>query len=163
VLTVNALTTVTEVLVPVEPSLFSLAGLGTLQSAVDDVRRYLGNAGLHIAGLVLVRTRNDNVSRDVEELLRRTYGPLVYAATVPQNIRVEEAHGRFQSVLDYAPRSVGARAYLSLVREMIHGTPISAAGKIINAFGGRKPRFFEDSARLDPRFVDCFPGRKRPL
>ena len=38
-LTINALTTVREVLVPIEPGLFSLSGLGQLQAAVDDVRR----------------------------------------------------------------------------------------------------------------------------
>lgn len=118
-LTINALTTVQEVLIPIEPGLFSLSGLGQLQAAVEDVRRYLGNRALRIAGLVLTRTRRDNVSRDVEAQLREAFGELVYRSAVPSNAKVEEAHGRFLSVLDYAPRSPGAKAYLDLVEEII--------------------------------------------
>jgi chromosome partitioning protein len=122
VLTINVLVFAAEVLIPIEPGLFSLSGLGQLQNAIEDVRRYLGNGGLKITGLVLTRTRNDGVSRDVESQLRATFGELVCRTAVPSSVKVEEAHGRFQSVLDYAPRSPGARAYEALVAEIIdHG------------------------------------------
>lgn len=122
VLTINVLVFAAEVLIPIEPGLFSLSGLGQLQGAIEDVRRYLGNDRLRISGLVLTRTRHDGVSRDVEAQLRATFGALVYRATVPTSVKVEEAHGRFLSVLDYAPRSTGARAYEALVAEIIeHG------------------------------------------
>jgi len=128
-LTINALTTVREVLIPIEPGLFSLSGLGQLQSAVDDVRLYLDNRALRIAGLILTRTRRDNVSRDVEAQLREAFGELVYKSAIPSNAKVEEAHGRFQSVLDYAPRSPGAKAYLDLVEEILsHGRTQERAG-----------------------------------
>jgi chromosome partitioning protein len=120
-LTINALVAATEVLIPVEPSLFSLSGLGQLQSAVDDVRRYLDNPGLRIAGILLTRTRHDSVSRDIEVHLRETFGGLVFTTTIPTNVKVEESHGRFQSVIDYAPRSPGARAYLALAAEILDG------------------------------------------
>ena len=120
-LTVNALVAAGEVLIPVEPSLFALAGLGQLQQAVDDVRRYLGNAPLRIAGVLLTRTRNDNLSRDVEAKLREAFGALVFRSTVPVSVKVEEAHGRFVSVIDYAPRSPGAKAYLDVAEEIAHG------------------------------------------
>jgi chromosome partitioning protein len=129
VLTINVLTFASDVLIPVEPGLFSLSGLGQLQAAIEDVRRYLGNPGLRIAGLVLTRTRNDGVSRDVEARLREAFGELVYRTSVPTSVKVEEAHGRFLSVLDYAPRSTGAKAYESLVAEIvIHGRAQIGAG-----------------------------------
>lgn len=118
-LVVNALVAADEVLIPVEPSLFAMQGLGSLQSAIEDVRRYLGNPGLKIGGILLARTRNDNVSRDVEAQLREAFGPLVFKATVPTSVKVEEAHGRFMSVIDFAPRSPGAKAYLALAEEII--------------------------------------------
>jgi chromosome partitioning protein len=121
ILTINALVAAGEVMIPFEPGLFSLAGLGALQSAIDDVRRYLGNPGLRIAGILLTRTRNDNVSRDVEARLRESFGPVVFTTTVPTSVKVEEAHGRFQSVIDYAPRSPGARAYMALATEILNG------------------------------------------
>lgn len=121
-LTINALVAVREVFVPIEPSLFSIAGIGSLQDAVADVRRYLSNPDLRIAGLVLTRTRRDNVSRDAEAQIREAFGPLVLTTTIPTNAKVEEAHGRFQSVLDYAPASPGAKAYAALIEEIAaHG------------------------------------------
>jgi chromosome partitioning protein len=121
VLTVAVLVFVQEVLIPIEPGLFSLSGLGQLQGAIEDVRRYLGNRALRISGIVLTRTRRDNVSRDVEQQLKGAFGDLVLQSTIPSNAKVEEAHGRFMSVLDYAPRSPGAKAYESLVAEIIDG------------------------------------------
>jgi chromosome partitioning protein len=118
-LTVNALVAADDVMIPVEPGLFSLAGLGALQTAIDEVRRYLDNPRLRIAGVLLTRTRNDNVSRDVETQLRAALGALVFTATVPTSVRVEEAHGRFQSVIEFAPRSPGARAYQAVATEII--------------------------------------------
>ena len=120
-LTVNALTYAAEVLVPVDPGLFSLAGLGQLSRAVDDVRRFLGNRSLRIAGVLLTRAANSNVSRDVEARVREAFGPLVFSAAIPASSKVEEAHSRFVSVLDHAPRSPGAKAYQSLVGEILDG------------------------------------------
>jgi chromosome partitioning protein len=117
-LNVNVLNYVQEVLVPVDPGLFSLSGLGQLQAAVAEVVRHLDNRRLRIAGLVLTRMQRNNVCRDVEARLRELFGDLVLATVIPHSIKLEEAHGRFVSVLDYAPRSAGARAYLELVAEI---------------------------------------------
>ncbi|MDB5876331.1 MAG: 4Fe-4S iron sulfur cluster binding s, NifH/frxC family protein [Ramlibacter sp.] len=118
-LTVNALVFAEEVYVPIDPGLFAVAGLGQLQATVDEVRRYLDNRALRIAALILTRCRNDNVGRDVESQLRQMFGELVRRTTVPTNAKIEEAHSRYQSVLDYAPRSAGAKAYAELVLEII--------------------------------------------
>jgi chromosome partitioning protein len=121
-LTINALTAAAEVIIPVEPSLFALSGLDQLRTAIDDVRRFLGNPGLRIAGILLTRTRRDSVCRDVEAHLRETFGPLVFTTTIPTSVKVEEAHGRFLSVIDYAPKSPGSVAYQSLALEILnHG------------------------------------------
>lgn len=118
-LNVNVLNYVENVVVPVDPGVFSLSGLAQLRQAVDDVVRYLGNDRLRILGLALTRMQRNNVCRDVEGRLRELFGELVFETVVPHSIKVEEAHGRFLSVLDYAPKSPGARAYHELVREII--------------------------------------------
>ena len=121
-LTVNVMCYVREILVPVNPGLFSLSGLGQLQTAVAEVRRFLDNRSLRIAGIVLTRTARNNVAREVEARIREQFGPLVFETTIPNATAVEEAHSRFQSVLDYSPRSTGAKAYASLVKEILeHG------------------------------------------
>jgi chromosome partitioning protein len=129
-LSVNALVYAEEVYVPVDPGLFAVAGLGQIQATVDEVRRYLDNRALRIAGLILTRTRNDNVSRDVESQLREMFGDLVCQVVIPTNAKIEEAHSRFQSVLDWSPRSAGAIAYAHLVTEIAaHGRTTNRTGR----------------------------------
>jgi chromosome partitioning protein len=120
-LTVNALVYVHEVIVPVDAGLFAVAGLGQLQGTVEQVKTYLDNPRLRIAGLVLTRTRADNVSRDVERQLRELFGQLVYRTAIPQNVKIEESHSRYLGVLDYSPTSAGAKAYAALVEEIANG------------------------------------------
>ncbi|MBV8267679.1 MAG: ParA family protein [Planctomycetaceae bacterium] len=122
---VNVLNYVGEVLCPVDPGIFALSGLGTLRAAVAEVARYLDNRALRLGGLVLTRTQRDNITRDVAAQLRGTFGELVFRTTIPGTTKIGEAHARFLSVLDYAPRSSGAKAYKALVAEIIgHGQVI---------------------------------------
>ena len=116
---VNVLNYVGEVLCPVDPGIFALSGLGTLREAVAEVARHLDNRALRLGGLVLTRTQRDNITRDVEAQLRGTFGELVFRTTIPSTTKIGEAHARFLSVLDYAPRSSGAQAYKALVSEII--------------------------------------------
>jgi chromosome partitioning protein len=140
-LSINALCYVSEVIIPVEPSLFSLSGLGQLQTAVEDVRRYLGNRELRILGLILSRVRRDAVSRDVEARLRADFGKLVFNATIPASVKVEEAHSRFASVIDYAPKSPPAVAFNELVGEVL-----SHAAKERNGRAARRSDSADDAA-----------------
>jgi chromosome partitioning protein len=122
-LTINALVYIEEAIVPVDAGLFAVAGLGQLQSAVEQVRTYLDNRTLRISGLILTRAQANNVSRDVERQLRELFGPLVYKTVIPNNIKIEEAHSRYRGVLDYSPTSAGAKAYAALVEEIANGKP----------------------------------------
>jgi chromosome partitioning protein len=120
---INVLNYVSEVWCPVDPGIFSLAGLVKLQGAVAEVVRYLDNADVKLAGLVLTQTRTDNLCRDVEAQLRASFGSLVCKTTIPTSVKVGEAHGHYISVLDYAPRSPAAKAYEALTKEMMnHGS-----------------------------------------
>jgi len=118
-LNVNVLNWVDQVIVPISPGLFSLAGLGQLQTAIDEVRTYLDNQNLALRGLVLTMCERTAVSMDVERQLRSLYEDLVFATTIPRSVRVEESHSRFQSVFDHSPQSSAARAYAALVEEIL--------------------------------------------
>lgn len=118
-LTVNVLVAAGEVVVPITPGLFSVLGLGQLQSDVEQVRRFLGNESLRLAGIVLTMLDKHNVARSVEDQLREHFGGLVFRATVPRSIKLEEAHSRHLPVADYSPRSSGAAAYQALTEEIL--------------------------------------------
>ena len=142
-LTVNALCYVAEAIVPVDPGLFAVAGLGQLQAAVEEVRRYLDNRALRIAGLVLTRTANNNVSRDVEAQLRGMFGALVHPTDDPDRRQGRGGPLPVSDVLDYAPRSAGAKAYAALVEEIIaHGRRTQDGARI----AARGPAEADDAA-----------------
>ena len=106
---VNVLNYVSEVYCPVDPGIFSLAGLVKLQGAVAEVVKFLDNHTLRIAGLVLTRTQRDNISRDVEAEVRATFGRWCARRRCPASTKIGKAHARFMSVLDYAPALTKAR------------------------------------------------------
>ncbi len=119
VLNVNVLNAIDEIIAMVAPGLFSLVGLAQLQAVVEEVQRYLDNQSLRILGLLLSPMERTNVHRDVEGELRSRYGSLVFEATIPRSVKIEEAHSRFQPVTEYAPRSAGSRAFHRFIGELI--------------------------------------------
>lgn len=117
--TINVLNFAQELIVPVDAGLYSVAGLGRLQETVEEVRRHLDNPGLRIAGLVLTRTHKNKATADIEAQLRAAFGPLVFRASIPHSVRVEEAHARHRTVIEFSRMSAPARAYDALLREVL--------------------------------------------
>jgi chromosome partitioning protein len=116
---VNILAGVGELIVPVDAGVYALSGLGQLSQSVEDVRQYLGNSALRIAGLLLTRTHANRATRDIGDQLRAAYGELVYRASIPHSVKVEEAHARNLTVGEFAPTSAPARAYDALLSEIL--------------------------------------------
>jgi chromosome partitioning protein len=120
--TVNVLAAVGELIVPVDAGVYSVAGIAQLRETVGQVRQFLGNRELRIGGLVMTRTHNNRATRDIADQLRAAYGPLVFRASIPHSVRVEEAHARNLTVAEFAPTSAPARAYDELLTEVLeHG------------------------------------------
>jgi chromosome partitioning protein len=124
-----------EVIVPLDPGVYAMLGLVQLQETIAEVREAYGNQALHLAGLLLTKVTRNNVSRDVEAELRRRFGDLVFNAVVPLSSKIEEAHSRGMTVMDYAPKSAGAIAYAQFIEEIIaHGRAKKRSGS--QAVGG---------------------------
>ena len=117
---INLLNYAGELLVPVDAGLYSVAGLGRLQTSVDEVRKYLDNRSLRISGLVLTRAHNNRATKDIERQLREAFGPIVCQVVIPHSVKVEEAHAGHLTVLEFAPRSTPGRAYDRLVSEVLN-------------------------------------------
>ena len=120
--TINILNYAAELLVPVDAGLYSVAGLGRLQETVEQVQKYLDNHKLRISGLVITRAHQNRATKDIEGQLREAFGALVHKAVIPHSVRVEEAHARHRTILEFAPRSMPALAYDRLITEVLdHG------------------------------------------
>jgi chromosome partitioning protein len=115
---VNVLNAVGEILTPIDAGIYSVAGLARLQDVAEEVRRFLDNPTLRITGLVLTRTHANRATRDIEAQLREAFGPTLLKTTIPHSVRVEEAHARHRTVVEFAPKSPPALAYAALVSEV---------------------------------------------
>jgi chromosome partitioning protein len=118
-LTLNALVAANAVLVPVQCEFFALEGISQLKKTIDDVRATL-NPTLEIQGVVLtMHDGRTNFSNDVANEVRAFFGPKVYGATIPRNVRVAEAPSHGKPILLYDYKCPGSQAYIRLATEII--------------------------------------------
>ena len=118
-LTVNTLTAADSVLIPIQCEYYALEGLSQLLNTVRLVQRGL-NPTLDVEGVLLTMyDKRLNLSRQVADEAREYFGPKVYRATIPRNVRLAEAPSFGQPIVLYDVLSAGAQAYLSLAHEVI--------------------------------------------
>jgi chromosome partitioning protein len=115
-LTINALMAAGEVIVPVDPGYFPLAGISLVEDTIARVRK--ANKTLHILGVLPTLADNTVLSSDTQATLRKNFGDLVFAP-IPRRVAVGEAHAQRKDIFAYAPTNDAAVAYARLVREVI--------------------------------------------
>ena len=118
-LTINALTSADEVLIPIQCEYYALEGLGQLINTINLIKENL-NEHLRITGVVMTmfdqRTR---LSEQVIEEVRAFFPDKVYETIIPRNIRLSEAPSYGKPILEYDPDCKGAVAYKNLTREVV--------------------------------------------
>jgi chromosome partitioning protein len=120
-LTINAFSAATEVMVPIQCEYYALEGLGQLIRNVELVRKSL-NPGLEITTLILTmydaRTR---LADQVVDEVQAHFGNKVCRQIVPRNVRLSEAPSYGQPIIVFDPLSRGAKAYQALALEVSGG------------------------------------------
>lgn len=118
-LTINALSAVDSVLIPVQTEFFCMEGIPDLLHSLNEVRTYF-NPTLKIEGIVLTMYDDrTNLSRQVADEVRKSLKDVVYKAIIPRSVRLAEAPSFGQPVLLYDSKSRGAEAYLNLAQEIL--------------------------------------------
>jgi chromosome partitioning protein len=117
-LTRTALAGSTEVLMPIQCEYFALEGLTQMIEVIREVMQSRPGR-LEFGGIVL--TMHDaslELTHEVEAEVRDFFGEIVFETVIPRDVAVSEAPSHAMTVLDYAPRSPGARAYTELCMEV---------------------------------------------
>ena len=118
-LTLNALTAATSMLIPTQCEYFALEGLRHLVYTHQLVRSRL-NPKLGIAGIVMTQfDARTTLSWDVLREVRRSYPAHVLETLIPRNVRISEAPSHGKSVIQYDPTCRGAAAYRALAKELL--------------------------------------------
>ncbi len=122
-LTLNALTAVDLLLVPLQCEFFALEGLSQLLQTVEQVQQRF-NPDLGIVGVVLTMfDRRNRLTDQVAEDVRGCLGSLVFKAVIPRNVRLSEAPSHGLPALVYDHQCAGSQAYMALARELISRLP----------------------------------------
>lgn len=127
ILTVNALVSATEVLIPVQCEYYALEGLSSLVETINLVKEGL-NPELIISGLV--RTMYDgrnSLSMEVSEQLEEHFSDQLFRTVIPRNVRLAEAPSYGKPVLEYDRKCAGSQAYLALACELLRRQPTAAS------------------------------------
>ena len=118
-LSVNSLTTATEVMVPLQCEFLALHGVSLLLKTIELVKKRL-NPVLSITGVIpCMYDVRKGLARDVVVEIERHFGDKVTKTKIRSNVRLAEAPSHGKSIFDYAPESYGAEDYLALGREVI--------------------------------------------
>jgi chromosome partitioning protein len=118
-LTLNALSAATSMLIPTQCEYFALEGLRHLLYTHQLVRSRL-NPNLGIAGIVMTQfDARTTLSWDVLREVRRSHPAHVLETLIPRNVRISEAPSHGKSVIQYDPSSRGAAAYRALAKELL--------------------------------------------
>jgi chromosome partitioning protein len=118
-LTLNALSAATSMLIPTQCEYFALEGLRHLIYTHQLVRSRL-NPNLGIAGIVMTQfDARTTLSWDVLREVRRSHPTHILETLIPRNVRISEAPSHGKSVIQYDPSSRGAAAYRALAKELL--------------------------------------------
>jgi len=118
-LTINALTAADDILIPVQSEYYALEGLGQLLNTIGLIQDNL-NPKLNILGAVLTMfDKRNRLSEDVFNELYQYFPNRIFRTVIPRTVRLAEAPSHGKTILEYDPKSIGARAYDRLAREIL--------------------------------------------
>lgn len=118
-LTQTALASATEVLMPIQCEYFAMEGLAQM---IDVIRQVMDRqpSRLQFGGILLTMYDPSlELTHEVDAEVRDFFGDIVFHTVIPRDVAVSEAPSHGQSVIDYAPRARGARAYVELCMEVL--------------------------------------------
>jgi chromosome partitioning protein len=118
ILFLNALCAATDVIIPVQSEYYALEGLSLLIKTIKKVRSQLNpqlNAPYFLVTMFSART---SLSQEVEQEVREHFADRVFSVVVPRSVRISEAPSFNETIISFAPTSVGSAAYQEAALEL---------------------------------------------
>jgi len=122
VLTVNALTAATGIVIPSAADKYGYGGIKQLRGTIDAIREYT-NPNLKIYGILLTRHSTRRILlRDYAEgiaKLAKDMKTKVFKTFIRECTAIREAQSKRRSIFEYAPQSTGVEDYKNFIAEII--------------------------------------------
>ena len=117
-LTLNALTASTDIVIPLVAEVLPFKGLAMMNRFIGMVQKKL-NEKAHVTGILITRWENTKLGGGVESQLRESLGSKVFTTKIRKNVSLAEAPYEVKDIVTYAPKSNGATDYLEFARELM--------------------------------------------
>jgi len=118
-LTVNAMTACTDIIIPIQCEYYALEGVSQLLNTIRLIQRNL-NPNLNIFGVLLTMfVKNLNLSNQVAIEVKNYFKDKVFDTVIVRNVKLSEAPSHGMSILHYDIKSIGAQNYLQLAMEVM--------------------------------------------
>jgi len=117
-LTVNAWSAATEVLIPIQCEYYALEGLSQLLRNIGLIQQHLNPQLVLSTILLTMYDSRTNLSAQVADDVREHFPDKVLTAVIPRSVRVSEAPSYQQPVITYDKTSPGTIAYLEAAVEL---------------------------------------------
>ncbi|HDD64592.1 MAG TPA: ParA family protein [Firmicutes bacterium] len=118
-LTLNALTTVKEIFIPIQAEFFALEGLTKLLQTINIVKERL-NPELKITGVIITMfDKRKNICREVAQKVKEYFKDKVFKTKIRENVRLAEAPSFGKTIDEFSSKSHGAEDYFKLTKEIL--------------------------------------------
>ena len=116
ILTLNALTACNEVVIPVDPGVFSLRGVSKLMETFDEVRKV--NPNLERIRPLANLVDKTNLAKDVRAELEAAFGTEVFVTNIRRHNRIREAQAQHIPVTVLRPLDPATLDFQALANEL---------------------------------------------
>jgi chromosome partitioning protein len=124
VLTVNAFTFASDIIIPTTAGIFAATGIGQLAKTVKNVQKYC-NQNVKITGILFTRFNpRANISKQIKDLTEQVSEYIsapIYNTYVRSAVAVEEAQANKTDIFTYATKSTVADDYRTFIKEFLKG------------------------------------------
>ena len=133
-LTINTLSVVDEIIIPIQPHFLALQGLAKLLKTIELVQQHL-NPKLIVRGILFCMYETvTRLGRDVVDEVREFFdasrggqspwsNARVFQSVIRRNIRLAEAPSHGKTIFEYDAKSNGANDYALLANELLNCYP----------------------------------------
>jgi chromosome partitioning protein len=121
--TLTALASANECIVPMNPDTYSEQGTVDLTKAIGSVRKYLQNPDLKVAGILITRLNSKSkfAKGKIEEIVdyAKILDTKLYDTKIRECVKIPESQDNMVDIYEYAPKSNAAVDYDNFVTEFL--------------------------------------------
>ena len=118
-LSVNSLVASNHLIIPVDPSFFSMKGIKNLISSFNSIKENL-NPNLEILGVLITKFNGrKTIAKDIKETLINAFGDKVFNTVIRIDSKIEYSQDNGKPIINYYEKCHGFEDYTSFGKEVV--------------------------------------------